>query len=56
MSYDIRCNACNKWTPEDQWEDTEVECELCRTHEAIRCPQCRAVFDEVLIDLERRGL
>ena len=55
---ELQCPACHNWYPENEWEKTEVDCEDCGSHEALRCPNlvCDEVFDTIYTHLEERGL
>ena len=41
------CPECREATPSFQWEETEVNCEDCGSHLAVRCPECGEAFDHV---------
>lgn len=44
---EIRCSECNVFSHYSQWGKTEVYCEDCGSHSAIRCPNCLEDFDHV---------
>ena len=44
---EIKCPECNEWTKYTEWTETEVGCEDCGSHAAIRCPKCDEDFDHV---------
>lgn len=43
----VTCPECNEESPEEDWQETEVGCEDCGSHPAIRCPKCGEAFDAV---------
>jgi DNA-directed RNA polymerase subunit RPC12/RpoP len=43
----LPCPECKAAVPREAWEDTEVGCEDCGTHAAIRCPECGQTFEHV---------
>ena len=44
---EIQCPECKEWASHNNWTETEVYCEDCGEHSAIRCPNCDEVFDHV---------
>jgi len=48
----IQCPECKGWNTIDDWQEVEVDCELCGTHDAISCPSCFEAFDHVYCDDE----
>jgi len=44
---ELLCPRCNNWSVHTDWEDTEVPCEECGSHMAIRCPNCDEDFDHI---------
>lgn len=47
---EIKCHECNEFSPHGDWIDTEVYCEDCGSHPAIKCPKCHAIEDYVWHD------
>ena len=43
----LACPKCGADVPRAEWEETEVGCDMCGTHLAIRCPECGEAFDHV---------
>ncbi len=43
----IICPECNAKTEAQDWLESEVECEDCGSHGALRCPSCGEDFDHV---------
>jgi primosomal protein N' len=41
----LRC-ACGFQAQKKDWEEAEIECELCTYHPGIRCPKCGEEYDE----------
>jgi len=42
----LACSTCGfKETEEETFDDTEISCELCGSHSAIRCPECGETYD-----------
>ncbi|MCJ2114179.1 hypothetical protein MKK64_23710 [Methylobacterium sp. E-025] len=46
------CPECKAWSSVTLWKDTEVLCDECGTHGAIRCPLCEEDVDTVFNDFE----
>ena len=44
---EMRCPACGIWSPLAAWEESEVPCDLCGSHGAVRCPACEHDEDVV---------
>lgn len=44
---EIKCPECRKWSKHTEWIESEVDCEDCGSHSAIRCPKCDEDFDHV---------
>lgn len=43
----IECPECRETSPLSEWRESEVGCEDCGTHAAMRCPRCGELFDHV---------
>lgn len=43
----IRCPECLEFSSISEWTETEVGCEDCGSHSAIRCPKCDEAQDHV---------
>lgn len=43
----ILCPECQIWSRLANWTETEVGCEACGSHDAMRCPECGHAFDHV---------
>lgn len=43
----IRCCECGEVTPSSDWEECEVGCEDCGSHDGIKCPHCGEAYDYV---------
>lgn len=43
----IRCPDCGELSPLADWQESEVCCEDCGSHAAMKCPRCSAKFDHV---------
>ena len=43
----IQCPECGKWTNHIYWIESEVGCEDCGSHAAMKCPHCDEEFDHV---------
>lgn len=43
----IICPECKETSPHAEWSESEVGCELCGEHTAIKCPKCDERFDHV---------
>jgi len=43
----IECPSCKEFSSVSEWRNSEVECELCGEHDAIRCPKCGYDIDHV---------
>lgn len=43
----IKCPECGKVTDSILWQECEVGCEDCGSHQAIKCPECGEGFDHV---------
>ena len=41
---EIKCPACKKWSNHNEWTETEVYCELCGEHAAIRLSATRLLI------------
>ena len=52
---EIKCPECGEWSFHTEWRATEVYCEDCGTHEAMRCPKCQDDIDNVWAELESRS-
>ncbi|ARO54044.1 hypothetical protein B2G69_07725 [Methylorubrum zatmanii] len=46
------CPECKAWSHISQWRETEVGCEDCGDHPALRCPECEEDIDTVFTDFE----
>lgn len=46
------CPECKAWSPVGLWKETEVCCEDCGTHQAMRCPLCEEDHDGVYVGFE----
>lgn len=44
---EIKCTECGEWANHEDWEETEVYCEDCGSHTAMRCPNCAAAHDHI---------
>ena len=44
---EIQCPSCKEWSTHEEWDETEVYCDLCGSHSAIGCLKCEDVFDHV---------
>jgi len=44
---EIECKECGEWSPHSEWTESEVGCEDCGSHSAIRCRKCDEDFDHV---------
>lgn len=44
------CPECGVTSPVESWEDLEVYCESCGSHDARKCPACGQAFDSVFGD------
>lgn len=44
----MKCPACNKTSAPERWEASEVPCEDCGSHPAVRCPECGEPIDTVM--------
>lgn len=42
---EIFCPECKEYSHWQDWAITEVGCEDCGTHDALRCPECEETFD-----------
>ena len=47
MKMNLRCKCGFVETDEEPFIDTEVVCEDCGSHSAIRCPECDELYDQV---------
>ena len=47
-----KCPWCGEESLKNEWEETEVGCELCGSHDALRCPRCKEDVDLIYSDLE----
>jgi ribosomal protein S27E len=53
----LLCPECDTISPTADWPDTEVGCELCGEHQAIKCPNCGERFEHVWgYDMIRRAM
>lgn len=52
---ELQCPECEQWSEETKWEETEVPCDDCGTHSALKCPNCDEVFDIVFETLKSRN-
>jgi ribosomal protein S27E len=43
----VKCPSCLETSPATEWEDTDIYCEDCGDHAAVRCPKCEEVFDTI---------
>lgn len=43
----VQCPECSEWAPLAAWEETDVYCDSCGDHAAMRCPTCLHAFDHV---------
>ncbi len=43
----VTCPVCNLEDLGKDWEETEVGCEDCGSHPAIKCPNCEEKFDHI---------
>ncbi|GAF83898.1 unnamed protein product [marine sediment metagenome] len=43
----IQCPECEKWTHHVMWSESEVGCEDCGSHTALKCPACDERFGHV---------
>lgn len=41
------CPKCEEASPLGEWSDCEVGCELCGTHDGVKCPKCGESFEHV---------
>ena len=41
------CPECGEASPIEEWQETEVGCEDCGTHDARKCPRCGEDQDHV---------
>ena len=47
-TFKIKCPKCGfRETDVEKFADTEVGCEDCGTHTAIKCPKCERYFEHV---------
>lgn len=44
---EIECRECGKWSVESDWTESEVPCEDCGAHPAMKCPHCNEGYDTV---------
>lgn len=51
----MKCKECGKNIIKKNWIQTEVGCEDCGDHPAVRCPNCESTFD-IIFDEEYRDL
>lgn len=53
----VLCSECKAYSPLAEWGETDVPCEACGSHSAMKCPQCGYAFDHVFATLgtKRRG-
>lgn len=45
----LRCKECGEVSFRKEWDDTEVGCEDCGSHPAIRCPKCGDDIDTIYL-------
>lgn len=50
MNERMKCPHCAEESSYDTWEETEVGCEDCGTHPAVRCPACGEAVDAIYND------
>ena len=43
----IKCHECKEVSSISEWTESEVYCELCGEHSAIKCPKCDERFDMI---------
>lgn len=48
------CPECKEWSLQSEWIETEVPCEDCGSHAAIKCPKCDEDIDTVYFDVRER--
>jgi len=46
------CPHCMKTSPLDEFDETEIGCEDCGSHEALKCPKCDELIDLVYNEME----
>lgn len=46
----IECPLCDVASPAKDWEESEVGCESCGGHPALRCPDCDESVDTIFWD------
>lgn len=46
----ILCPSCSVASDLSLWTQGEVECDLCGSHLAMKCPECEEEFDHVWSD------
>lgn len=44
---ELKCPECGEWANHNNWDESEVGCEDCGEHMAIKCPNCDERFDHV---------
>ena len=42
-----RCPDCKELSPVEEWEEREIGCEDCGSHDGRKCPRCGEYFDHV---------
>lgn len=47
---ELQCPKCKEWTSHNEWEETEIYCEDCGSHLAMKCPKCKEYLDNVYSD------
>lgn len=41
----IQCPDCKEWKCISEWTESDMYCELCGEHPAVKCPDCDERFD-----------
>lgn len=44
---ELQCPECSEWVNHKDWLESEVYCEVCGEHTALKCPECDERFDHV---------
>lgn len=47
-----QCPECKEVSDSTLWEETEVGCEDCGSHPALRCPKCDTGIDMIFYNTE----
>ena len=48
---EILCKYCDEWSSHTEWPETEIPCEDCGEHYAMKCPKCNEVQSSVSSDI-----